>query len=506
MRWAWPFTLWCFLLTLGAWAIPYENVPNPRPQGRYISDDTRLLKDSLRDKLNRSLSNLERSNGTQIAVVIVQDCSGRDVRDYAHRLFNFWGVGQRGVNNGVLFLVAMKEHRMEVATGDGVRPFVSDANLEQMLKQEVVPHFKGGHPDQGVDQGVGWLCKRLASCRYQKSLPISKLGQRIADPRPQGSLVADPDHLLKPDAVRTLHSRLFPLIAGQDVQVVAVLVASTNSTQALAQELAQAWQIQGRDGIFVISKKPPGCSLYMTPDSLAHYQPQFIQSMQDKARKAVGNWHLAQAVDELVSLVSHPQPTRQAPPSRQPVSSPAASTTPDNSWGLGALALGSFATLGAGARYLRYRKRKCPNCQGPMIRLDEVSDDEYLTQGERDEERLGSVDYDIWLCPACEVTQKGRYAAWLSNFKSCARCGYRTLSSTNQVLESATEYSEGRGETVESCHSCSYHNRSYYTIARITVSSSSDSSSSSYDSSSSSSSSDSSWGGGSSSGGAGASW
>ena len=495
----------CFiLLALGGWAIPYENVPNPRPQGSHISDIAHLLKDSQKKTLDQSLSSLERTNGTQFAVVIVDDCSGRDVRDYAHRLFNFWGVGQRGINNGILFLVALKERRMEVATGDGVRRFVSDANLKQMLQQEVVPHFKGGHPDQGIAQGTTWLCKKLNSCQYPKSTPLSQLGQRIADPRPQGSLVADPDHLLKPDSKCAIHSRLLPLISKQDVQIVTVLVASSNSTQALAQELAQAWQTRGQDGIFVISKKPAVCHLYMAPESLARYSPEALQSMQVKARNALTNWKLGAAVDELVNLLSHPQASQQAPPPPNPPMGSPAAPAPGSNWNLGALTLGSSLALAAGGySFLRYRKRKCPNCQGPMIRLDEVSDDEFLTEGERDEERLGSVDYDIWLCPGCEVTQKGRYSSWLSSFKNCPSCGYRTLNRTNQVLESATEYSEGRGETTDNCQSCSYHNRFYYSIARVTPSSSSDSSSSSY---SSSSSSDSSWGGGESSGGAGASW
>jgi uncharacterized membrane protein YgcG len=405
---------------------------------------------------------------------------------------------------------------MEVATGDGVRHFLSDANLKLMLESEVVPHFKSGHPDQGISVGVEWLCRHLTPCRYQAAPPISKLCQRIADPRPKGRLVADPDHLLKADSLSALQAKLVPLISSHDIQIVTVVVAAADSTESLAKELASAWNTQGQDGLFVVSQKPPSCSLYLSEEALTHYSPEQLAQMKNQTQQAVAQWQLGEALTQLTSMLQNPLP----PPPRRPA--PAASPPVDTSetsraqsWGWAIALLAPFGLGAGGYRYFRYRKRKCPQCQSPMVLLDEQADDAYLSQGERDEERLNSVDYDIWLCPDCEVTQKGRYASWSSKFSSCPRCSHRTLSKTNETVESPTEYSEGRGLSKEDCQSCRYHHESYYSIARVTPQSTSDSSSSSsYDSGSSSSydygsssSSDSSYSGGSSSdGGAGASW
>lgn len=496
------------LLACPVAAIPYEQVPNPRPRGSHISDLAQVLNPGQEQQLDQQLTALEKANGTQIAVVVVQDCSARAPREYAHRLLNYWGVGQRGVNNGALFLVALQEHRVEVATGDGVRAFVSDGDLKTMLEKQVIPHFKAAHPDQGTVTGLNWMCQHLQPVHYTHTAPLSKWGKRVADPRPSGSLVADPDKLF-PQAVRDeIQKQLVPLIAHRDIQMVTVLVQKVPPAQlpSLAKELAQAWQTVGQDGILVIGQKPGGVHLFLSPQVLSQYPPEAQADFQSKAMQAANAGKPGEVARLLTQLLEHPTlpPAPPAPLAAVP-SGPQEETSSGLPWwgmaGVGVPGLGL-----AGYLYGRHRKRFCPQCKGPMIKLDEASDDEYLSQGEREEERIGSVDYDIWLCPACEVTSKGRYSAWFSSYSGCPQCGFRTLSSSSETISAATEYSEGWGRKTDNCRHCSYHNTSEYSIPRIQRQESSSSSDSSWSSSSSSDSS-SSWGGGSSSdGGAGASW
>jgi len=171
-------------------------------------------------------------------------------------------------------------------------------------------------------------------------------------------------------------------------------------------------------------------------------------------------------------------------------------------WGGGLLGSGG---LGIGLRrYLRYRKRLCPSCRVPMVLLPETADDRHLQKSERLEERLGSVDYDVWSCPSCDRVQKLRYGAIFTRYSRCPHCGAKTKNETTQTLESATEYREGRKQITEDCKNCDYHRVYYRTIPRITKSS--DSSSSRSFSSSSRSSSSSRGGGRSSGRGASGSW
>lgn len=144
--------------------------------------------------------------------------------------------------------------------------------------------------------------------------------------------------------------------------------------------------------------------------------------------------------------------------------------------------------------WLRYRQRRCPRCRGEMVRLDEQADDQYLAAGQRTEESLRSVDYDVWLCQACGHHLVKTYRKGVSRFRECPGCHYRALEVERRTVRQPTYTSEGERQVIERCRHCSHHRTYYETISRLTD-----------DNDSSSSSSGSSCGGGGSSSGGGAS-
>ena len=73
-----------------------------------------------------------------------------------------------------------------------------------------------------------------------------------------------------------------------------------------------------------------------------------------------------------------------------------------------------------------------------MALLSDSEDDELLEKGQVAEERIGSVDYDVWKCPACSHRFTLRYAKWLSQYDKCPQCSNRTKSSTESVINAAT--------------------------------------------------------------------
>ncbi|MBN1200418.1 MAG: TPM domain-containing protein [Anaerolineae bacterium] len=167
---------------------------------------------------------------------------------------------------------------------------------------------------------------------------------------------------------------------------------------------------------------------------------------------------------------------------------------------------GALGVLGAGAvgvqRLRRYRRRRCPGCGTLMNRLDETADDMYLESGQKLEEMLRSVDYDVWKCPNCGNHKLLPYQAWLSRYRRCPGCGYRTLGVRTERLVAPTYTSTGQDKITRNCRHCKYHDEQIVTVPQLTRTSSSSSGGGS-----SSSSSGGSFGGGSSSGGgAGGSW
>ena len=92
-----------------------------------------------------------------------------------------------------------------------------------------------------------------------------------------------------------------------------------------------------------------------------------------------------------------------------------------------------------------------------MRRLDEAEDDASLEEGQRAEERVGSVDYDAWACPACSFRFTLRYPKWMTVYDKCPQCLNRTKSSTETVVERATVHGAGSARVVEQCAFCNHH-------------------------------------------------
>lgn len=127
-------------------------------------------------------------------------------------------------------------------------------------------------------------------------------------------------------------------------------------------------------------------------------------------------------------------------------------------------------------RWRRRRRRYCPQCRTQMRCLSDSDDDALLEKGQVAEERIGSVDYDVWTCPACSHRFTLRYAKWLSKFDKCPQCANRTKSSTESVITAATTTSSGSARVLEKCAFCSFTNEFTKVLPRIAESSSSSSS------------------------------
>ncbi len=106
-------------------------------------------------------------------------------------------------------------------------------------------------------------------------------------------------------------------------------------------------------------------------------------------------------------------------------------------------------------RRLRTKPRKCPNCNARMHRLDEKSDNAYLTPAQDREEQLNSVDYDVWLCPQCGETDILPYIVKNSSYTVCPNCKARTLAFTGErIIRKPTVSREGQGVKQYVCRNC----------------------------------------------------
>lgn len=140
--------------------------------------------------------------------------------------------------------------------------------------------------------------------------------------------------------------------------------------------------------------------------------------------------------------------------------------------GLGVFGLGGLVWF---RHFNRYRSRPCRVCGSKTVLLTEEQDDEFLEPPERLEERLGSVDYDVWACVNCDEVFKVRYGKWFTRYSKCPRCHYKTRSKITKTIVPATTLNGGVVRVDEDCANCPYHNTYTYTTPPIPKPSSSSS-------------------------------
>ena len=141
---------------------------------------------------------------------------------------------------------------------------------------------------------------------------------------------------------------------------------------------------------------------------------------------------------------------RGVPAGPRPVISPSSGNSGSSGSSPLLFVAGALGLLGLGgggfAGYRRYKRRKprpCPKGHGPMRLLDETADDIALELGQRKEESLRSVDYDVWECPTCGEHLVLQYRRWLSGYSKCPSCAFWTLKTQTRTLVPATTVSTG---------------------------------------------------------------
>ncbi|MEO0770541.1 MAG: TPM domain-containing protein [Cyanobacteria bacterium J06649_4] len=148
---------WVVLLTaLPSVAVPVSSVPNPQTtSGSWVSDTANMLSPESESQLNQLISQLEATTGAELAIVTVPDTRpAASPKQFATELFNTWGIGKAGEDNGVLFLVSKGDRRNEIETGYGIEGVLPDALVGQILRTQVTPQFKNGNFDAGVLAGT----------------------------------------------------------------------------------------------------------------------------------------------------------------------------------------------------------------------------------------------------------------------------------------------------------------------------------------------------------------
>jgi len=125
----------------------YPDRPNPP---LLVNDFAHVLSADEAAQLERKLETFANSTSTQITVVTMKNLGGHDVEEYSVEVFNRWGLGQKGKDNGVLLLVAIDDRKAWITVGKGLEGVLTDTKAGLIFRNELRPAFQAGQYYKGL--------------------------------------------------------------------------------------------------------------------------------------------------------------------------------------------------------------------------------------------------------------------------------------------------------------------------------------------------------------------
>ena len=158
------------LVILQGGIIAAQDIPDKPYPPRLVNDFAGILNSNEINTLERKLVAFDDTTSTQIAIVTVNDLGGYDRSDFAFRLAEKWGIGQKGLNNGVLILVKPKTNTSDgqvfIAPGYGLEGAIPDLTCEDIIDYEMIPSFRNEDYYGGLDKAASTLMS-LASGEFK---------------------------------------------------------------------------------------------------------------------------------------------------------------------------------------------------------------------------------------------------------------------------------------------------------------------------------------------------
>ncbi|HRC60016.1 MAG TPA: YgcG family protein [Candidatus Propionivibrio aalborgensis] len=155
-----------FLLFVAGWVAAQTLQPIPALSSR-VTDLTATLSADQRSSLEEKLAAFERQKGAQVAVLIVPTVKPETIPEYALRVVESWKLGRKGVDDGVLLLIAKEDRKLRIEVGYGLEGALNDATAKRIISETISPRFKQGDFYGGIDSGLETMLRVIGG----ESLP-----------------------------------------------------------------------------------------------------------------------------------------------------------------------------------------------------------------------------------------------------------------------------------------------------------------------------------------------
>lgn len=422
------YTLFLAALVLpaAAHAVTIDQVVRAKESRRRVYDFANVLTREQARALNNQLSDMQRSGVADPAIVLLDRTEGASVQEYAVAVVERWGIGSRTSGNGLVFVASIGDRKRWLDVSRDLEALLPDSVAARIQQDELVPRFRQERYADGLSAMF-----RAIDDRLERSGGAAALPRRPA-PAPEPANLAWLAFIL---GAATAAGAFLSFPRGQtgarDTLKLTVILLGAGSAAAAVFATTQSPSSALR---MLLLGLPAGLFTLVRLGE-PFWTPVPLGSAAATAPRGTAVFGTVLALGAIVWI-----------------------SNGATGWLLGYLALAVPLTIGMYG-YLSRAPRKCPECGGPLRWLPEAEEAQFLKAGENAEQRIGSVDYDVWRCGTCSksaVMVRGRGPA---PHAECPRCHRKTL--TSRAAMDRAAYQTGIVTEVIECRNpeCGYTDR-----------------------------------------------
>jgi uncharacterized protein len=112
-------------------------------------------------EVEAKLRKLKEEKGSEVAVLVVDTTAPETIEQYSIRVVDQWKLGRKGIDDGVLLLVAVEDRAVRIEVGRGLEGDIPDVTNFRIIQEQIVPRFRQGDIPGGIDAGVQSLINRI---------------------------------------------------------------------------------------------------------------------------------------------------------------------------------------------------------------------------------------------------------------------------------------------------------------------------------------------------------
>lgn len=136
--------------------IPIEHLHLPKNINQHVVHDlSKVFTEIQVDSLTQKIINYEDLSTNEIAILTVDSILPyKDLKTYGTSIGNFWGIGKKEKDNGLIIILLKNQRKIWISTGNGTERVLTDSICQEIIKSSILPHFKKENYYLGINNGL----------------------------------------------------------------------------------------------------------------------------------------------------------------------------------------------------------------------------------------------------------------------------------------------------------------------------------------------------------------